>query len=395
MSIGDNYSFPAALARSPTVEDFNPAEWTRCLVYDGTPGTRNCPIPSDVTEVLLMLVGGGQAGGAALGSTVIADGGQGGGLFLGIVPVTPGSLVSYTVAAGGAAVTRTTAGATTGTAGGTTSFGAFVSVTTVPSVSLAKQVLAATTGGTAGAASGTYAAATGGGSAGSPWGNGKSSGTAVSTASNGAASGGAGPLASSGAASSNVTGGGGIEASTGPRGGGPTALMTDVVEAYTASPPVPASALLQYLLTGGALADAVPTALNHGWNTIATSAGRSGGSGNLIGTALSPGGTNTGKAGDGGHFAGGGAAAAQFSVLSAGDHTVRGGNGGRFGGGGGAALEANSSVSGGTVNVIGGDGRWGGGGGGAAALSGSPATCNITSGKGGDGLVAVFARVAP
>lgn len=411
MRPGDLYSFPAALSRSPTVEDFDPADWTRCLVFDGTPGTRPLVIPNDIEgdEVLVVAVPGGGSGAARIGLGV-ASGGQGGGMVIARVPVKRGTVINYTVGLGGAAIVQSAAGATDGVAGGTTSFGAYLSITGgeggkasgasasaggVPSVVLAKKILAQTSGGGSGVASGGGVSATGGGSTGSPWANGYASG-AVTTAgpTKRAASGGASCFAASAAATDDPTGGAGIVASTAKLGGGPASVIADLgTPAYAGSPPISVATFLQFMLTAAALADGVPTATNDGWNTIATSPGRSGGTGNDLGLIVGPTGTNTGKAGDGGHFAGGGAARAELNTVTTGNHTVQGGNGGRFGGGGGSAVDASSGTVSGTVRATGGAGRYGSGGGAAGLYPGS-GTAIATSGGGGDGFIAVYAKVA-
>ncbi len=82
------------------------------LTQDNTAGTRNFTIPSIGTFVLVRLWGGGGSGGAAAGSN--AGGGGGGGYTERLYRLSdlgaPGANISYTVGAGGAAVTTSTNG---------------------------------------------------------------------------------------------------------------------------------------------------------------------------------------------------------------------------------------------------------------------------------------------
>lgn len=99
------------------------------LVSFATPGSFPFVVPNGVTLVKATVTGGGGGGGGATpsaGNFNVAAGGGAAGTAIGVVTVTPGSTITVTVGAGGAAgITLNGAGGN----GGTSSFGAFMSAT--------------------------------------------------------------------------------------------------------------------------------------------------------------------------------------------------------------------------------------------------------------------------
>lgn len=85
-------------------------------------------VPTGVTRVHVCVIGGGGGGGKRSGaaSASAAGGGAGGGISEGFVTVTPGASITVTVGAAGLGATTVN---TQGQAGGTSSFGAFLSAT--------------------------------------------------------------------------------------------------------------------------------------------------------------------------------------------------------------------------------------------------------------------------
>lgn len=93
-------------------------------------GTANFTVPAGVYELWVWVWGAGGAGGGGHPGPVVgrigSDGGAGGGLAIKKIAVTPGQVISYTIGAGG---TKGGVGPTNGTAGGSSSFGAYCSAT--------------------------------------------------------------------------------------------------------------------------------------------------------------------------------------------------------------------------------------------------------------------------
>lgn len=81
-------------------------------------GTGNFVVPAGVTRIKATLHGGGGGGGGSNGSSSAGSGGSGGGRVRGILTVTPGQTLAYTVGAGGAR--GSTAGGPGGGGGNTT-----------------------------------------------------------------------------------------------------------------------------------------------------------------------------------------------------------------------------------------------------------------------------------
>ncbi|SDB36042.1 Phage tail-collar fibre protein [Pseudomonas sp. NFACC23-1] len=93
-----------------------------------TAGVYQWTVPAGVTKAYVEVVGGGGSGafGGDGSTTIGAGGGGGGGISNRLCTVVPGSVISVTVGAGGAAVTVE---GDPGIAGGTSSFGSFCSAT--------------------------------------------------------------------------------------------------------------------------------------------------------------------------------------------------------------------------------------------------------------------------
>ncbi|WP_231139258.1 phage tail protein [Pseudomonas fluorescens] len=112
--------------------------WSYLLTNDNLPfrgkmlyrtaGVYQWTVPAGVTKAYVEVVGGGGSGafGGDGSTTIGAGGGGGGGISNRLCTVVPGSVISVTVGAGGAAVT---AEGDLGIAGGTSSFGSFCSAT--------------------------------------------------------------------------------------------------------------------------------------------------------------------------------------------------------------------------------------------------------------------------
>lgn len=94
------------------------------------PGTANFTVPAGVYELWVWVWGAGGGGGGGHPGPVVgrigSDGGGGGGYSFKKIAVTPGQVISYTIGAGG---TKGGVGPTNGTAGGSSSFGAYCSAT--------------------------------------------------------------------------------------------------------------------------------------------------------------------------------------------------------------------------------------------------------------------------
>ncbi|PBJ06241.1 hypothetical protein BSF43_37230 [Pseudomonas ogarae] len=97
----------------------------RAKVLYKTAGVYQWAVPAGVTKVFVEVRGGGGSGAFAALETG-AGGGGGGGFSTRLVPVTPGSVITVTVGAGGAYVT---AANTVGNPGGSSSFGPHCSAT--------------------------------------------------------------------------------------------------------------------------------------------------------------------------------------------------------------------------------------------------------------------------
>lgn len=322
-------------------------------------------VPDGVTKVRARVTGGGGGGGATGGGSYKAMGGGGGGFAIGEYSVTPGASITVTVGAGGAGATASgTGNYVNGSAGGTSSFGAFCSATGGEGgkAAITTNPLASLGGiGSGGALNfsggksytGAGGGTPGGGAAGSILGNGGNSGAAtgcyaaggggVGSNHGGNQGGGGGGVASPGGdgTSSPVLGGFGGYNIQAARVASPVAASGDVTAPNGAESQISNLRFITEKYLGGGGAGV-----------------RSSGTANLTG-------------GNGGTGGGGGGA-----YTSAG--TARGGDGGISGGGGGCANQ-NSS------NGYGGAGGLAGGGGGGGYSNGGTAY----GGRGGDGLVIV------
>ena len=93
-----------------------------------SPGMTKFIVPAGVTKVMVEVRGGGGGGGKGnAGGGAVGQGGSGSGYGMGIFTVTPGSMHSVTVGAGGLGAGGGTC--TVGQAGGTSSFGLLISAT--------------------------------------------------------------------------------------------------------------------------------------------------------------------------------------------------------------------------------------------------------------------------
>jgi len=187
---------------------FAPPVWRTFQTYT-SPGTYSgLVVPANVFQVLVAVFGGGGSGAIQPNTAYgfLATGGGGGGFASGIINVIPGQILpTITVGAGGTAATMTVAttiGYANGNAGGTSSFGSFLTATggsggiydintlttiaggaggTGVGVSTVRNLVTASggAGGTifAGAINRVSRTATGGGAAGSFWGNGGAGGS--------------------------------------------------------------------------------------------------------------------------------------------------------------------------------------------------------------------------
>ena len=90
-----------------------------------TVGSTSFTVPAGVTTVNVMVVAGGGGGGGSTDRT--AGGGGGGGLICTTLAVTPGQVIPISVGAGGAAGPKT-AGASAGSLGGNSTFGALTAL---------------------------------------------------------------------------------------------------------------------------------------------------------------------------------------------------------------------------------------------------------------------------
>lgn len=91
-----------------------------------TAGSGTWTVPSGITSLLVTTIGGGGSGARASAKDPWTSGGGGGGAggaTTVTMAVTPGQTISYTVGAGGAAVTASSAGGNIGNNGGDTTFG--------------------------------------------------------------------------------------------------------------------------------------------------------------------------------------------------------------------------------------------------------------------------------
>jgi hypothetical protein len=90
-------------------------------------GSYTFTVPNNISQVLGVAIGAG-GGGARISSvgSYYAFGGAGGGYAQGVIPVTPGQALTVTLGAGGAGAATNNA---SGSAGGTSSIGAFLSAT--------------------------------------------------------------------------------------------------------------------------------------------------------------------------------------------------------------------------------------------------------------------------
>lgn len=284
-----------------------------------TPGSYTFTVPSGVTSVSVVAIGGGQGGGGSANSAVSTSqgGGAGGGLSYGTVSVTPGQQISVAVGSGGSGGTYKNSG----NQGGTSSFGSFI-------------IASGGSGNTVGAIGNPNATTPSGGSG--------TAGTSSGTNRSGGGSGGTGGVGSSG------DGGGGGGGAGGYSGNGG--------------------------LGGGAGQDSGPTGLA----TAGTGGGGGGGAGGPGGNdQAGSGGGGTGVYGIGSNGTAGGSAttwAASSTVSSGGGGGGSSGNsgtssnlntpgvGGTFGGGGGGGngnddTSAGGSGGSGAVRIIWGMGR--------------------------------------
>lgn len=116
-----------------------------------TPGTTAWTVPAGVTAVKVVLAGGGGSGGGATTNGSAGSGGGSGACAISyITGLTPGASINITVGAGGAA----TSGA--GNAGGTSSFGSYVTCTGGAG-GQGNHAANSFSGGAGGTVSGTYA----------------------------------------------------------------------------------------------------------------------------------------------------------------------------------------------------------------------------------------------
>lgn len=113
-----------------TVPNVNTTSLAGRLQVYSTPGTYTFTVPDGITQVMVEVIAGGGAGGASADGTSgsiagnCGAGGGGGGFSKKLCTVTPAGTVTVTVGAGGSGATNTA-----GTAGGSSSFGAFCSAT--------------------------------------------------------------------------------------------------------------------------------------------------------------------------------------------------------------------------------------------------------------------------
>lgn len=148
-------------------------------------GSATFVVPNGISQILGVVIGGGGGGASTYQpGSYYAHGGAGGGYAQGVIDVTPGQSLAVTIGAGGAATTSYDA---SGSAGTTSSISTFLSATggaggTYTSASSPTAGTGSTSGvseaftasgGTAGSIY-TYSA-TGGGSSGTPFGNGMTS----------------------------------------------------------------------------------------------------------------------------------------------------------------------------------------------------------------------------
>lgn len=357
------------------------------------PGTVTFTTPAGAGVLRVRCWGAGGSGGVSANSPIgRAQGGAGGGYSEKVI-VSPVSSYSITVGAGGAGVLRTSSGASSGNAGGTSSFGSVISSTGGGGGTAVNNTTSFTanaggtgsngdinyTGGNGGfsvavaAVNGHYNAL-GGGSAAGPWGNGFNAGslTVDQTNTTDFVSGGAGIGGNGGSYSVNsvgayVSGGGGSAGSalnliggntTMARMAGPDLYGNVTALTYVATNNVPGAS--GTIITSHQITPRFPGDFISGAGGAA-----------IFGSANSTsyfGGNGGPGAGGGGAYNGGSTTTAAF-----------GGNGGIFGGGGGAMCYNGSSVGavGGNAGIAAGGGGAGGGGNGAA------------SGSGGNGLIVV------
>ena len=201
--------------------------WGQAVVTQTTPGTYSFTVPTGITSITVECWGGGGAGGGVSSANGVGGGGGGGAYARSILTVTPGTVYSYTVGAGGVG---TTGGGINGTAssfnintivadygrGGVANTGALGAAGTA-TASTGTNKFSGGTGGN-GSVSSTYSGA-GGGGAGSAASGGNASGT---TRGNGGSpdggNGGSGLTTNGSGNSGNSPGGGGGGAKTGPGG---------------------------------------------------------------------------------------------------------------------------------------------------------------------------------
>ena len=280
---------------------------TNKTIFLTATGAGTWTVPSDWSNVnTIIAIGAGGSGGTSVENSFGAGTGGGGGAFSSIVNLStlnPGDMVSYTVGAGGAAVTRSSIGNTPGNAGGDTWFNG---------ASLAASSVGAKGGGA-----------------------GQASGTANATV-----PGGQGAQASAGVGTVKQNGG----------SGGNQAALTNVRQHGTGGGGA-----------GGPNADGVAGVnLGNGDNSSLGSAGGAGDGGNADagagGPSAGPGGagnawtqtSDSAVAGPGG--GGGGAGGAITGVLIAGSGGLYGAGGGGVCNDGGAGVRATSGA--GTQGII-------------------------------------------
>ncbi|MEE8170769.1 MAG: hypothetical protein V3T70_09495, partial [Phycisphaerae bacterium] len=102
-------------------DDAGGGGFTNMMVFS-TPGADSFNVPAGVTQIMVEVRGGGGGGGKGnAGGGAVGQGGSGGGYGKGIFAVTPGSMHSVIVGAGGLGSNGGTC--TVGSPGGTSSFG--------------------------------------------------------------------------------------------------------------------------------------------------------------------------------------------------------------------------------------------------------------------------------
>lgn len=165
-------------------------------------GTYTFTVPNNISQVLGVAIGAG-GGGVRVSNiaSYYAFGGAGGGYAQGVIPVTPGQALTVTLGAGGAGATAIN---TSGSAGATSSIGAFLSATggaggnassatppTAGSGSTSGVSEAFTSsGGSSGLVYLSYRHASGGGASGTPFGTGQTSSNCYSSQGDQASAGG-------------------------------------------------------------------------------------------------------------------------------------------------------------------------------------------------------------